>query len=298
MAFLQCLSDVFHPDVFFETGTYAGETTACAAHCFKQVHTVELHDALFVNAQAKLAQFENVSVYHGKSSDVISQVGSTLQGIILFWLDAHYSGSGTATSSDNAKDPNAFTAIREELKAIKELSIQNSIILIDDIRLFGTRIGDQDYLGCWAYPTLQEVKRDLLEINPRYAFALVGDILFAYDQDAYNPAFSEAVLACTKTRLYDGLSLSDDELLQLEKIIMYAPAHEKQFMKGVCYMMMDYQDPLFWYDLLRGLVELEAGNYEQAKAAFIKVKKVVHDGAHSFSYDHWRIDSYLQQCNL
>lgn len=294
--FLKKLADIFHPDVFFETGTYMGQTTEHAAPYFKEIHTVELHDGQFERARSKLARFRNIAVHHGKSQDLIAQVAPQLQGTILFWLDAHYSGEGTGKGSDD-KDPNAFTAIREELQAIRELGIQDCIILIDDIRGFGTRINEQDYLGCWCYPTVQEVVRDLRAINSEFSFALVGDILFAYDARKYHPQFSPTVVACTQTRLYDGFNLSDVELLHYEKTIMDAPEHEKESMRKLCGMVMMYKDPFFWHDLVFGLVELGSGNYDLAKKAFTKIKSLKQNPPQSLSYNHWRIDKYLKECN-
>lgn len=296
--FLEELSGIFHPHVFFETGTYMGQTTAHAVPFFKEIHTVELHDGQFEQAQAKLACYNNVFVYHGTSPDVIGEVVPTLDGTILFWLDAHYSGSGTALSFEDTKDPKAFTAIREELQAIKQLNKKNCIILIDDIRGFGTRIRDQEYVASWEYPILQDVVDDLLEINPRYAFALVGDILFAYDQDLYHPLFSETVTACTKIRLYDGYNLSDYELLAIEKTIIHAPAHEKEFIKSLPSFMIGGKGYFFWDDLLCGLADFGSGNYTQAGIAFSKIKEMTQGTSNLLNYSHRRIDAYLQACNL
>lgn len=294
--FIKNIYEVFHPDVFFETGTHLAITTAKAAGFFKEVHTVELYDELFYAARSGMARFSNVRVYHGKSPDVITQVAPSLQGTILFWLDAHYSGGGTALSSDNLEDPDAYTAIRGELRAIKELNLKNCIILIDDIREFGMSAGGVEYISRWAYPSIQEVKRSLLEINPHYTFALAGDVLFAYNPDLYHPKFSETVISCTKSRLYNGYNLSDNELIDAEKLIMHATAREKQFINYVCNVMMNYEGRLFWYDLMHGLAELGSGNYMQAKIAFEKVNKDLRNSSCTFFYDNGRVDEYLKEC--
>lgn len=291
-SFLQALSDVFHPDIFFETGTYLAHTTQRAAAYFKEIHTVELHDGLFHRAKSVLSPYEHVTVYHGKSPDIIAQVVPRLNGTILFWLDAHYSGQGTAQSSNNPEDPNTFTAIRLELAAIRDLNLKNCIILIDDIRGFGAVVDGREYVACSWYPSIQEVRRSLLEINPYFELALVGDILFAYDGRTYHPQFSETVIACTKTRLYDGTDLTDDELLKLEAIIMSAPSHEKAFIQKV-HKMIDWDSSLFWYPLVHGLAALGSGNFEQAALQFAAVKKVIQDGSGPFRYSHRRIDDYI-----
>jgi hypothetical protein len=134
---------------------------------------------------------------------------------------------------------------------------------------------------------------------------LVGDIFFAYDSDIYQPNFSQVVMACTKTRLYDGLNLADEELLSLEKVIMHAPEHEKDCIKKLYSAVTNNNDPVFWYDLCYGLVEFGSGDLVEANVGFSKVKKKVKGAAFyqfppdapTFFYDHWRIDAYLQECS-
>jgi hypothetical protein len=301
--FLQELIKVFSPKVFFETGTYYGGTTISALPYFKEIYTVELHKGLFENARKLLKKYNNVHVYNDRSYEVILKVAPNINGTILFWLDAHFSGEDTALSFNNPEAPEAVTAIREELRAIKEIRLNDCIILIDDIRGFGVEVLKNEYLGCWAYPTIQEVQHLLQKINPRFEVVLLGDILLAYDGSKYNPSFSEAVVACTKTRLYDGYNLNDDELIELEKTIMNAPAYEKDYIKNLYSRMTDYKDPMFWHDLWCGLVELGSQNYMKAYEAFSKVKiREQHYNKNrkldpkKIPYEHWRIDKYMEEC--
>ncbi len=231
--FIRKLVDTFNVDIFFETGTCEAKTTINAAPFFKSIFTIELHATLFKNAKAKLATYSHVNIFQGTSPEYMKSIIPNLKGTVLFWLDAHYSGEATALSFDNPNLPEAVTAIRAELAAIKETNIKKCIILIDDIRGFGTEISGVKYLGCWAYPTVQEVQRTLYDINPNFEVALLGDILLAYDKLDYQPLFSETVKACTRTRLYDGYNLSDQELLKLEEIIKNAPLHEKEYIKNL-----------------------------------------------------------------
>lgn len=271
--FIKSLIDAFGCDTFFETGTCGCDTTLNAVPYFKTVVTVELFKPLYQAAKTKLKRYRNVHLYYGKSPETIATIGPHLaKNNVLFWLDAHYSGPGTALSNPNESDPDAVTAIRGELQAIKESGIHNCVILIDDIRGFGTEMHGQEYLGCWAYPTLQEVKSRLLEINPHFEIALLGDTLLAYDASKYKPHFSPTVIACTGTRLYDGYNLTDQELANLENCLMNAPLHEKDFIKNLYNQMTDYKDPMFWHDMWYGLVALGNKNFADAHQAFSKVK--------------------------
>jgi len=65
-------------------------------------------------------------------------------GRILFWLDGHYSGEGTACGDQ-------VSPILQELDLIKAHPRRDHCILIDDSRLF---------TGVDGYPTLKATKRN------------------------------------------------------------------------------------------------------------------------------------------
>ncbi|MBI2810892.1 MAG: hypothetical protein HYX67_08705, partial [Candidatus Melainabacteria bacterium] len=86
-----------------------------------------------------------------------------------FWLDGHYSGPGTAMGNSN-------TPLLEELKHIAQHPIKTHTLLIDDIRLLGAQ--EMDFI------TLEELKREILLINPNYEFSFedgyaANDVLVA-----------------------------------------------------------------------------------------------------------------------
>lgn len=292
--FINEIIRVFQPNIFFETGTYSGATTHNAASFFKEIYTVELDQRLYQSAKRKLASYKHIQIFNDKSANTITRLASQLDGTVVFWLDAHYSGNGTAMTFDDQTAAKAITPIREELKAIEEADLDNCIILIDDMRGFGITISGEEYLGCWAYPTIQEIRDQLYRINGNFNIMLLGDILLAYDQTKYNPSFSETVQACTKTRLYDGYNVSDAELIACEQTIMHAPEHEKKFIKHLYSSMTEYRDPMFWHDLWYGLAELGSHNYTQAYEALCKVKirknKLNND---AMPHMHPRIDTYI-----
>src|SRR4029078_11591205 len=114
--------------------------------------------------------------------------------------------------------------------------------------------------------------KKLLEINPSFDIALLGDTLLAYDATRYTPQLSQTVIACTATRLYAGYNMTDQELAGVEQVIMHAPQHEKNYIKKLYCQMTDYKDPLFWHDLWYGLVELGNKNLSAAHQALSKIK--------------------------
>lgn len=290
-SFIQELINTFHPTILVETGTYNGKNAVAASPFFSEVHTVELSKTLFNQAMQTVSGHNNIRLYYGSSPEIITQIGPSLKGRILFWLDAHYSGGNTALSNDNISDPEAITAIRKELKAIKNANIAECTILIDDIRGFGSVINETDYLGCWAYPPLQEVCAMGKEINPHFSFALVGDILIMYDAALCTPQFSPIVTACTQDRLYDGNNLSDEALLACEHTIMHAEGEEKLFIKHLYKQMTEYGDPLFHYDLWYALVAMGEKNWKEALIALDKVPLRI-QGKTIREYKHSRLEEY------
>lgn len=309
--FIKKIVETFEADIFFETGTYNGDTTMNAIPYFKKTYTVELHIRMFNNAKNRFSSYKNVYVYNGSSPEVIKKVAPTIDGNILFWLDAHYCGRGTAHSGnsfpnyfDDPKTPSAMTPIREELLAIKEADIKNCTILIDDIRGFGSEISGQIYMGCWAYPTVQEIKNYLLNINPNFEIIILEDTLLAYDKNKYNPEFSETIKACTKSLFYDGYNLTDKELLEVEEKIINAPLNEKLMISLYYNRTINDIYTAFWRDLWYGLIQLGSKNYFEAKKAFSKIKNRYQEFGSNGQfinktayYDHWRIDKYLGLCD-
>ena len=298
--FLKKMQATFQCDVFVETGTYDGKTARAAAPFFREIHTVELHEDLFKNAQSYLGNLSNIKIYRGASAKIIKKAAPQIKGRILFWLDAHYSGEGTAMSNDNPYDPQAITPICQELKAIKKSNVKDCVILIDDIRGFGSVIDGVEYLGCWAYPSIQEVCALCRKINHNFEFALLGDTLLMYDATKYSPPLSAVVRACTQSRLYDGKNFTDQQLIEHEKVIMNAQNEEKAFIADLYKKMTDYKDPLFHHDLWYGLTALDTQNWQEALGALSKVpnrleyfSKSRRKVSKSLRYDHWRIEQYL-----
>jgi hypothetical protein len=78
-------------------------------------------------------------------------------------LDGHYSGGSTAYGE-------TACPLISELDAIKKHERKDHIILIDDSRFFGTTPG---------YPAMEEVRKSLLLINPKYNIYLADDIIHA-----------------------------------------------------------------------------------------------------------------------
>jgi hypothetical protein len=96
----------------------------------------------------------------GSAARELPQVLKRISQPALFWLDGHFSGGITAKGD---KDP----PLLEELQAIREHRIKRHVLLIDDIRLFGSG----------GYPTMEEVVAAVHEISDDHKITLAADVL-------------------------------------------------------------------------------------------------------------------------
>ena len=154
----------FSIQTLVETGTYLGDMVYANKHRFQTIISIELDRALYERAKERFRRYPHVRIVHGDSGTVLPMVLKTVVGSCLFWLDGHYSGSGTAKGSSE-------TPILNELLHIKSHG-DDHVILIDDARLFQ---GTNDYpaldelrsfsQGLWQRSTF-DVQYDIIRICP------------------------------------------------------------------------------------------------------------------------------------
>lgn len=119
-------------DVFIETGTLYGETSAFVADTGKKVITIELADNFFKMAKKRFAKCPNVLPLHGDSGVVLPKVVKDLDQPALFWLDGHFSGGETALGVEG-------TPIAQEIAAVAKHGLASKhVIVVDDALNFET----------------------------------------------------------------------------------------------------------------------------------------------------------------
>jgi hypothetical protein len=113
---------------------------------FERIWSIELDHALFVRASARFSgrRDRHIRIRQGDSSIVLKEVLAQIEGRALFWLDAHYSGPGTAHGT-------LETPIRSELELILARRTDRDVILIDDAHAFDGR----------QYPVLDDFVEEL-----------------------------------------------------------------------------------------------------------------------------------------
>jgi tetratricopeptide (TPR) repeat protein len=274
--FLNKIALMFSADIFIETGTLFGGTTVEAAKVFKEVHTIELSSELFQKAKQRFNDNNNVHVYYGDSATILKELLPNIRGRVVFWLDGHYSGTGTAQGSQN-------TPILQEIAAIKDY-LEYAVILIDDIRIF-YRESNPDSIQ-FGYPIIRELFSAILEIDQTYCFEILGDTAIAYP--SYDPIeVSPVVRGCTISRFFDENPELGGQILEAEKNISEAEGMELEAIRRLCdqFGLSGAPDWSKYYALWYGLILDRHGQYNDALMVFNMLL--------SSGFNHWRIFWYL-----
>ena len=118
----------FGVGVFVETGTHLGATAAWASRHFSEVITIENFKSTYETTWTKYRHLENVRFFHGHSALLLPDLLREIREDAVFWLDAHWMGSGSYGESDECP-------VLDELRALNQ-SPACHFILIDDARMF------------------------------------------------------------------------------------------------------------------------------------------------------------------
>lgn len=133
-----------------------GDTVAAMRSGIDRLFTIELDPVLFSAAQARFRGDSKIRVIFGNSATELDHLLPQLTQPALFWLDGHYSGSGTARGTID-------TPILKELETILRRTEQDHVILVDDARCVGSDPAD---------PSIEEVRRLVISRRPAYHFAV------------------------------------------------------------------------------------------------------------------------------
>lgn len=257
--FLKKIVDCFDVRTFIESGTYAGDSTAIAETLFDVIHTMELSRCHFDQAQKRFARSSNIHVHFGDSGLLLPDILNLINGATLFWLDGHFSKGNTAKGSVN-------TPICDELRSIEEAGLTDSVILIDDIRLFhGESNAPDDALT--GYPSLQELFERLRAIHPSFSCYIFGDVIIAFSVDKYQVEFCPLVKACTASRLFRNGDTSYKQIIEVEKVIAQLSRHDQDQLLAAIQPFSGYGAGHYY--LWRGLVAESRNQISKAMEEYI-----------------------------
>lgn len=145
---------------------------------FRHLRSIEIHEPYYKQGLERLADYSNITLYHGKTEDLLSiaiknsealirewesehQI-SEIEKRITFWIDGHFSGihNGIKTPGSENNCP-----LLIELDIIKKSGRKHDNILLDDLRCCNTELFEDSIHG---RITKEMIEQKLLEINPDY----------------------------------------------------------------------------------------------------------------------------------
>ncbi len=142
-------------EIFIETGSMEGWTMNVAAdHGFKTMYGIELIKKYYDFSIDLQKDKNNVHFILGESPDILPSLVKDLISPATFWLDAHASGINIP-GGKYGRCP-----LVQELQAIAQSPCKEHVLMIDDIRLFGT--------DDWDFVSKENVLEAIYKINPNY----------------------------------------------------------------------------------------------------------------------------------
>lgn len=171
---IQMLSKKLPMDVFVETGTFRGETVDLVKSQFREIYSVELSDSYYEAAKQRFSGDPHVQMIHEDSALALRNIMPNIQDRpTLFWLDAHW------CVADETAGQLSQCPLLGELEAIQTLN-QNSIILIDDARLFLATPQKPHEVSDW--PTFHSIIQALFKLSDQHRISVVNDCILFFPQ--------------------------------------------------------------------------------------------------------------------
>jgi hypothetical protein len=132
---------------YIETGTYLGGGIRAVMNNYDAVHSIELAEKWYDYNVDQFKDFPHVTMHLGDTKTVLPELLEQCPFPVTVFLDAHYSGGTTAFGEEECP-------LLQELEILRDRPYDD-IIIIDDVRLLGTRgecgAGPTDPI----YPTMQ-----------------------------------------------------------------------------------------------------------------------------------------------
>lgn len=133
--FLNLLQDDYTKyNCFIETGTLNGSTIFSLEPYFNKLYTIEFSEKYYINTKNKYSG-NKINFILGDSAVVFETLLPNISDKCIFFLDGHWSSGDTGHSNKDCP-------LYEEITHINNLFTNDAIIIIDDFRLFGLKLGE------------------------------------------------------------------------------------------------------------------------------------------------------------
>ena len=179
-AFIGVLKAAAALDVFVETGTFSGDTTAAVQSMFSDIYTIELSEQYYQHALSRFQDMSHIHPISGDSAAALKELAPSLSNrSVLYFLDAHWCVAQN-TAGDASQCP-----LLKELEAIGRLNT-GSLVIIDDARLFLSPPLAPHEISHW--PGFNDVIEALRKLSSDHRLSVIND------QIVYYPKAIEAVI--------------------------------------------------------------------------------------------------------
>ena len=161
-------------EIFFESGTFKGDSIERVKKQFNRLYSVELSEHYFELSKLRFKNDPQVKIIHGDASVVLKNLNNQFSGkSILYWLDSHW------CDAEATEGATCQCSLLKELEAI-ELVNDNSVVLIDDARLFLSPPGiPHDYT---QWPDIDELFRNLKEKSASHNLMVLNDVIIFFPE--------------------------------------------------------------------------------------------------------------------
>ena len=168
---LQLKKDYTDYDIFIETGTSHGETIFTVESLFNELYTIECSEKYY-NSTKNRYHGNKINFILGDSSIVFTTLLPTITKKCIFFLDGHYSSLDTGRGEKDVP-------LLEEIISINSLFTSEAILIIDDVRLFGTK-NNEDWSDISKSKILDILKDRISELYHLDSVCCKGDRLIIH----------------------------------------------------------------------------------------------------------------------
>jgi glycosyltransferase involved in cell wall biosynthesis len=173
-ALIGVLKAVLPLDIFVETGTFSGDTTAAVQSMFSDIYTIELSGKYHEQVLDRFQGIPHIHPILGDSATVLKKLAPSLHGrSVLYFLDAHW------CVAENTAGETSQCPLLQEIGAIGYLNA-NSLVIIDDARLFLSPPLAPHEISQW--PGFHEVLSALQKLGSDHLVSVINDQIVYYPE--------------------------------------------------------------------------------------------------------------------